>query len=80
MIKKEYSSILFFYLWIMEWAISRKEAPNRSMIPFGAFTVAGNQLVQEGYLNHPTALWEWIKNIESRIVRISEVLRPLQKT
>jgi hypothetical protein len=79
-LKRVLINTVFFIFGSWRWAITRNEAPNRPMIPFEASTVAGNPLVQEGYLNHPAALWEWIKNKESRIVRISEVLRPLQRT
>lgn len=73
------NTILFIFgSW--RWMAVRKSTPG-STTGAGKLEVsamAGNPLLQEGYLNHPAALWEWTKQKDSRLAKLETILRPLQ--
>jgi|GEM_PF-3197611 len=73
------NAILFIFgSW--RWMAVRKSTPG-STTGAGKLEVsamAGNPLLQEGYLNHPAALWEWTKHKDSRLAKLETILRPLQ--
>lgn len=78
--KQVFINIVLFLFGSWRWVAVRKEAQPQEAgsgrLEISA--MAANPLIQEGYLNHPAALWEWIKHKEGRFAKLTTLLTSLQ--
>lgn len=80
--KQIFANTVLFLLGSWRWIVVRKpsDTSNRTTARVEISAMAANPLVQEGYLNHPAALWEWMRRKDERLAKLQTILRPLQTT
>jgi hypothetical protein len=81
LLKRLLTNVFLFLIGSWRWMIVKKDTvipTKKTDSDLQISSTAGNPLVQEGYLNHPAALWEWLESKDVRISKINKILAVFQ--
>lgn len=77
-LKRGIINTVLFIMGSWRWAISHEERQERILPQISLKNLASNPLIQEGYLNHPAALWEWVSLRNQRLAATLQCLNNLR--
>lgn len=77
-LKRGIINVVLFLIGSWRWVLTREEKQETILPGIALKNLAANPLLQEGYLNHPAALWEWTALRGQRLTRSKECLNRLE--